>query len=387
MRSFLISVSDTCDRMPCFVMKGKNPVSLFQDGELVHDAFCVTNGPVDQFISEVFYPEGYGRGTGLSKIDPFYQACTNETSRGALTEVSSPIPVASHGGTEVHVSEDSTFSKYLCYPADVAITLIWNLIPHRRYYFRVVNASGETIHSGCFDTTGSCRQIRLNGVRNVRDMGGFKCEGGTIAYNKIWRGNRTDDATAADIAEFKRWGISGHLDLRSANGMYSGSNICQNYYGTVYNASKAITSDKYGISSYSDLLMSPGNLLNCIDAILTELESGGSIYFNCKNGADRTGSLAFILMGLLGCSENDMIMFWELTSTCGHLNTKRIHKQRYSEFKSGELRDMCIYLYKYYPADLLCEQVRLWFQAVVCGGSASKASGYIERLKACLVND
>ena len=37
------------------------------------------------------------------------------------------------------------------------------------------------------------------------------------------------------------------------------------------------------------------------------------IYFHCAGGADRTGSLAFILNGVLGVSEHDLDVDWEST--------------------------------------------------------------------------
>ena len=46
-------------------------------------------------------------------------------------------------------------------------------------------------------------------------------------------------------------------------------------------------------------------------------EANYPIYFHCKAGADRTGTLAFFLEGICGCSQTDIDIDYELTSVCG----------------------------------------------------------------------
>lgn len=48
--------------------------------------------------------------------------------------------------------------------------------------------------------------------------------------------------------------------------------------------------------------------------ILEKLKEGRNIYFHCAKGADRTGTLAFLLEGLLGVKESDIAKDYELTS-------------------------------------------------------------------------
>lgn len=382
MSNFLFHIVKQAQRRPCFVARGDEVVSIAQDGQLVRDAFCVTNGAANQFFQNVHYPDGYGRGTGQSKIDPFYQTCTTETDKGAWTECGLPIPIPSLGGRYVEVIDPAS-GLTLAYDADAAWTMVFNLIPNRRYQWRVIDAKKKVVRRGQFDTTGTIRQIRLHGVRNVRDIGGFPCDGGMIAFNKVWRGNNTDGATPEDIAEFKRWGFTAQLDLRTKSAQYEGSDLGLKYYGTQYNAKKVITADKYGIDAYSGLIAKPTNLLNCIAAIITELEAGGAVYFHCKNGADRTGSLNAVIMGLLGCSENDIIKAWEWTSFCGYLNTKRIH----IEDGSGEMRSMCKSLYAYggKAGANLSQQIIKWWQTKVCVSLADKGQSYIDRLRKQLI--
>ena len=50
-----------------------------------------------------------------------------------------------------------------------------------------------------------------------------------------------------------------------------------------------------------------------------------SIFFHCKIGTDRTGTLAYFLEGLLGVSEEDRLRDYELTYFFGLTNRTRFH--------------------------------------------------------------
>jgi protein tyrosine/serine phosphatase len=53
---------------------------------------------------------------------------------------------------------------------------------------------------------------------------------------------------------------------------------------------------------------------NALTQIATNLEAGIVTYFHCKAGADRTGTLAFLILGLIGVSESDLNKEYELTA-------------------------------------------------------------------------
>ena len=55
------------------------------------------------------------------------------------------------------------------------------------------------------------------------------------------------------------------------------------------------------------------------------------IYFHCWGGLDRTGTVAFILEGLLGCSFTDMCIDYELSSFSG----SGALRQRDVDYQSG----------------------------------------------------
>jgi hypothetical protein len=51
-------------------------------------------------------------------------------------------------------------------------------------------------------------------------------------------------------------------------------------------------------------------------AFFNTVKSGKAVYFHCFSGADRTGYIAMLIEGLLGVSEKDCSIDYELTSFC-----------------------------------------------------------------------
>ena len=77
------------------------------------------------------------------------------------------------------------------------------------------------------------------------------------------------------------------------------------------------------------------------------------IYFHCHGGADRTGTLAFLLEGLLGVSESDMAKDFELTTY-----SNSIHR-RNSE-GGWFYKPMVKYIRSFAPGKTIQEQVTAW---------------------------
>jgi protein-tyrosine phosphatase len=58
------------------------------------------------------------------------------------------------------------------------------------------------------------------------------------------------------------------------------------------------------------------------------------IVFHCIAGADRTGSLAYILNALLGVSDAELLLDWEITAF-NNPNPRFAHKDRYDQLVAG----------------------------------------------------
>lgn len=200
-----------------------------------------------------------------------------------------------------------------------------NFVPGNTYYYKVTN-EGELLTAGALKATGQLRMVAVDKGFNMRDLGGWKGLGDkTVRYEQIYRGaslggtdmnGTTSDITADDKAELYRIGMRAQLDLRAAtnSGKYSGEYSYHSYSRgetTLTDADFNNTMTDYGAYNQD------ASVVSDVAWIIYELKRGRPVYFNCRQGADRTGTIGFIIEGLLGCYGNDtghqMAMDYELT--------------------------------------------------------------------------
>jgi protein tyrosine/serine phosphatase len=191
---------------------------------------------------------------------------------------------------------------------------IYNLIPDITYYYKVMDRDGAVLKTGCVEAVGPLRMI--NGVSaNMRDLGGWKADGGRIAYGKLYRGARLSSrmpASGKDIF-LKQLGISVDLDLRGIKD--SEANVGPVIEGAEYLKLPVEKNLGRGTGNTEELYQ------QAIRSIIGWLGEGRAVYFHCAGGADRTGTLAFLIEALLGVSENDLSKDYELTTFDG-MNTR-----------------------------------------------------------------
>ena len=83
------------------------------------------------------------------------------------------------------------------------------------------------------------------------------------------------------------------------------------------------------------------------------------VYFHCWGGADRTGTLAFLLEGLCGASETDLSIDYELTSFAGVFGVRRRDGTKSFSFPAFVAR------LKSYPGKTLAEQIAAYMQTTL----------------------
>lgn len=179
-----------------------------------------------------------------------------------------------------------------------------NLVPNKRYDYKVTGSSGNVIAEGAFKTEGSVHQVYFSHkVRNSRDLGGWKTSGGmTVAYRKLYRGGavRIDEAGKA---EWRAAGIKAELDLReegSASESPVGSDIAFLCPGFPHGYKGMMTTYASGVKE-------------CFVFIADCLRKDKPVFIHCSAGRDRTGTIAMLTLGLLGVSEGDLGKDYELT--------------------------------------------------------------------------
>ena len=142
---------------------------------------------------------------------------------------------------------------------------------------------------------------------NVRDLGGWACDGGTVKYGLLIRGGKL--AAADRDVLVGELGIQHDLDLRGREGGGSGDEPEM--------TASPLGSDVWytRTQQYAWYALAPvvtwKTYLRCVIDAVTHREP---VYFHCTAGADRTGTLACVLEGILGMSQSDIDKDYELTT-------------------------------------------------------------------------
>ena len=378
-------------------------------------SFSLENDLVNRYLqhAETAYGEGIGR-YGISILcywllesgeSPYMHEVPESGGRPKWAEQCAPIKIPAAKGNSVLVSTTPSFEKYVSVASESDTALIYNLVPQSVYWYRVMSADNRVLSDGIFKTQDRLRMIKTEKVINVRDIGGWKCDGGRLTYGKIYRGGTLQGVTSKvgpveedDIEELvNNVGIRSEFDLRQGTGLSSsplGSNVeYNNIAETDYmclmqniNSSGQINGGTY----YSALA-------TLIDRLIINLKSDKSSYVHCLWGADRTGTLIALIEALCGVSEADIVKDWELTSFSAvgyrkYINIQSEYKYKNSDGQTvtapGEMRAVFNYLYDNYGgADgaSVKEQVIRWFEDKIYANRSDKGASVINELRSLLI--
>ncbi len=209
-----------------------------------------------------------------------------------------------------------------------AVTPNGTFIPGKTYYWKVENAeTGALLQEDSFTLRDApVRFITTSSVPNVRDLGGWKTEDGKkVKYEMIYRGGITNTGEdnnfpEKDAALFRDvLGIQTEIDLRTPGK--------DDYGQTVSILGEDAAYYKLPMEGYCSII--PGfrqgspvvrfysrastDSIREIFHILADPDNY-PVYLHCNAGADRTGTIAYLINGVLGISYEDLTRDYELTS-------------------------------------------------------------------------
>lgn len=290
--------------------------------------YCLENDAAHAYMTEVTYPDD---DYTFTKITDY---CDPEPWRwykydGYRKDQPKPVPLTWEAAADAESLLLKVYESDIDTPDTLSYTLsataasydLYNLIPGRTYTYKVfaVKADEQTLlDDGEFRTTGQLRMLKIDNIFNVRDMGGWAGLGGNpIKYGQLIRGSRMNWNGTSRIMitdegkeELLRQGIKAELDMRD---------IKDNNYNNFspIDASVDYTNIERAYESRIATFANSPASIKGVQFVINELKKNKPVYFHCSVGADRTGTVAFLIGALCGMSESDLAKEFELTSFSG----------------------------------------------------------------------
>ncbi len=295
-------------------------------------------------------------------------------------ELSRPLPIVLEWTDKtptdsytVTVSEYADMTNARTFTVSESKVSIYNLKVATTYYWQVTEGEDKSA-IGTFKTVeNGPRNIYMDGVTNVRDVGGWMTESGKrMKQGLLYRGGRLnvsdpDGNSYATISKYIRQitdegahvfeyelGIKADVDFRLLNrngfpeGMEPISPVSENieYVSLPLNGSKAFTESTENIKAFMEYIAD---------------ESHYPVYYHCNIGTDRTGMISYLLQALCGVDEYTLMAdyFFSNFGNIGELknpfaSTNELKNTYVEALKEGGM----------YEGNTLTERVESYFRSI-----------------------
>ena len=191
--------------------------------------------------------------------------------------------------------------------------VVQNLRPNAHYTYDVKDGV-STVTSGEFNTTGHMHHLVFKpgtsaGVRNIRDLGGWKTKDGTktVKYRMIYRGGRPDSINKSGLIEAQQEGIKAELDLRGKDDVLESTKF--DYSDGAAEFCRPVIEEGYASMLRDD----KEKTRQVMQFIMDMVDANKPVYFHCSLGRDRTGTTALLCLGILGVDEGEISKEYECT--------------------------------------------------------------------------
>ncbi len=195
---------------------------------------------------------------------------------------------------------------------------VYNLYKDTTYYVRVtaVRSAGDVTADYSFKTTDiGPRVMKIGNIANVRDLGGYKTESGkTTLQGKIFRGGQLSPNANYPVYDAYVLTDSGKKYMSETLGIktdFDLRNATENK-GLTQSAIPGAKLEYYSVGGYLSAFTDKTGYKKVFSALSEETRY--PLYIHCTGGADRTGTVCFLINALLGVDEKTLIQDYETTS-------------------------------------------------------------------------
>lgn len=311
------------------------------------------NATAAGFLADVDYTEN-ANDYSVTKVTPYYSA-TTAYSKEEPDGLNIKVPA----NTTLTVTQGGKTRSDVVSGAGV----IYNVEPLKAGTFAFGGKTYKIVPEG------GVRMIYTPSVWNVRDLGGWACTGGRVKYGKIFRGGHFDSISDSDKATIVDWlGVATDIDLRNNSETGSaatsplGSGVEYFHQSLDYYANAVSTSE------------ASARTVAVLQKVMACVAANKPCYFHCMSGADRTGTIAYLLLSLLGVSQSDKDKDYELTAFSDEADGKRFRNSNYNVTNGNGWYPLIQYFRDTYTGENDNEKVVAW--AVANGITAEEINAF-----------
>ena len=213
----------------------------------------------------------------------------------------------------------------------------------------------------------------VEGMRNVRDIGGWN----GLPTGRVFRGSEPDCLKNDDpkkyhglvVTDEGRRVMQDVLKIKTDLDLRSTKECPHPEYSSL-----GVRLVRVPISAYTNAFRSVKGYAAALRVFADP--ANYPIYFHCYGGADRTGTLAFLVEGLCGVSEADLSIDYELTSFCASFGIRARNAAKTYPFPQFVAR------LKEYPGKTLSDKIAAYMETTL-GLSADEIAAIRRNVMEC----
>lgn len=311
------------------------------------------NATAAAFLADVDYTEN-ANDYSITKVTPYYSATTTYSK-----EEPDGLEIKVPANTTLTITQSGKTRSDVVSGAGV----IYNMEPLKAGAFAFGGKTYKIVPEG------GVRMVYTPSVWNVRDLGGWACTGGRVKYGKIFRGGHFGSITDADKATIVDWlGVATDIDLR--NNSETGSITTSPLGAGVEYFHQSLDFYANAVSTSA----ASARTVAVLKKVMACVAANKPCYFHCMSGSDRTGTIAYLLLSLLGVSQSDKDKEYELTAFSDEANGKRFRSTNYNVTNGNGWYPLIKYFRDTYTGENDNEKVVAW--AVANGITATEINAF-----------